>query len=85
MDPSIRYSFIDPKDMFSPEEADIEPSLESICFAEDRGLFENIPGLYQIGVPWQQRADSGLIHGVGAGKFIYLIFVGKLKKRKEND
>ena len=54
--PAARYPFV--SGMFE----DDDPSGEA-WHTHTRGSCQNVPGLYVLGEPWQQRADSSLLHG----------------------
>lgn len=55
--PAARYAFV--RGMF----ADDDDESGEGWHAHNRGSCVNVPGLYVLGEPWQQRADSSLLHG----------------------
>lgn len=72
-----RFPFVDSRAMFAPEDESEdddgddgdaaherqERELANAWYESDRGVAEHVPGLYQLGMPWQQRADSSLLRG----------------------
>jgi putative flavoprotein involved in K+ transport len=58
MDGAARYEFV--QGMFADE-----PAGDTSWHTHSRGSCVTVPGLYVLGEPWQQRADSSLLHGVG--------------------
>ena len=84
-----RFPFVEqmfsspPRNEFDDNDEDDDDQYDWRWHLHDRGVCTHVPGLFMIGLPWQQRADSSLIHGLAAGVFCHVVVAIRCSSRAD--